>query len=111
MLSARWDQFDLGSALWIKPAATTKQRRLHRAPISTSAAASGQAVAAVPKSLIAKDVAIVDGEMDLPELVQIPFAMYLSSSAQHNPPTLRIATSLGDFIEETMGLLCDQVVN
>lgn len=33
-LGARWDQFDLEAAVWIKPAATTKQRRLHRAPQS-----------------------------------------------------------------------------
>jgi len=39
VLNARWDQFDLDAAVWIKPAATTKQRRLHRAPISTAAAA------------------------------------------------------------------------
>ncbi|MFN8831643.1 MAG: site-specific integrase [Labrys sp. (in: a-proteobacteria)] len=39
VLNARWDQFDLDAAVWIKPAATTKQRRLHRAPISVSAAA------------------------------------------------------------------------
>ena len=39
VLGARWDQFDLDGAVWIKPAATTKQRRLHRAPISASAAA------------------------------------------------------------------------
>jgi integrase len=36
---ARWDQFDPDAADWIKLAATTKQRRLHRAPISASAAA------------------------------------------------------------------------
>jgi integrase len=39
VLGARWDQFDLETAVWIKPAATTKQRRLHRVPISASAAA------------------------------------------------------------------------
>ncbi len=39
VLNARWDQFDLEAAVWIKPAATTKQRRLHRAPISAAAAA------------------------------------------------------------------------
>jgi hypothetical protein len=39
VLNARWDQFDLEAAVGIKPAATTKQRRLHRAPISASAAA------------------------------------------------------------------------
>ena len=39
VLNARWNQFDLEAAVWIKPAATTKQRCLHRAPISVSAAA------------------------------------------------------------------------
>ena len=39
VLNARWDQFDLDAAVWIKPAATTKHRRLHRTPISASAAA------------------------------------------------------------------------
>lgn len=34
VLNARWDQFDLDRAIWTKPAATTKQRRLHRTPIS-----------------------------------------------------------------------------
>lgn len=38
-LNARWDQFDLNRAVWTKPAATTKQRRLHRAPISRAAVA------------------------------------------------------------------------
>jgi integrase len=39
VLNARWDQFDLDAAVWTKPAANTKQHRLHRAPISASAAA------------------------------------------------------------------------
>jgi integrase len=39
VLNARWDQFDLDRAVWTKPAATTKQRRLHRAPISGVAVA------------------------------------------------------------------------
>ncbi len=39
MLCARWDQFDPDAADWIKPAATTKKRRLHRAPIGAPAAA------------------------------------------------------------------------
>jgi integrase len=34
VLKARWEQFELDRALWTKPAATTKQRRLHRTPIS-----------------------------------------------------------------------------
>ncbi len=39
VLNARWEQFDLEGAVWTKPAATTKQRRLHRAPISAAAVA------------------------------------------------------------------------
>lgn len=38
-LNARWEQFDLETAAWTKPAATTKQRRLHRAPLSGAAVA------------------------------------------------------------------------
>jgi integrase len=34
VLNARWEQFDFNRVVWTKPAATTKQRRLHRAPIS-----------------------------------------------------------------------------
>jgi integrase len=37
VLNARWEQFDLESGVWTKPAATTKQRRLHRAPLSGAA--------------------------------------------------------------------------
>ncbi len=37
VLNARWEQFDLEAAVWTKPAATTKQRRLHRAPLSAAA--------------------------------------------------------------------------
>ncbi|HBJ41052.1 MULTISPECIES: tyrosine-type recombinase/integrase [unclassified Hyphomonas] len=33
-LSATWDQFDSELKVWTKPAATTKQRRLHRVPVS-----------------------------------------------------------------------------
>lgn len=33
-LGARWDQFDSEFRIWTKPAATTKQRRLHRVPVS-----------------------------------------------------------------------------
>jgi integrase len=39
VLNARWDQFSLDAAVWTKPAATTKQRRLHRTPISGAAVA------------------------------------------------------------------------
>lgn len=33
-LNATWDQFDANLKIWTKPAATTKQRRLHRTPVS-----------------------------------------------------------------------------
>jgi integrase len=44
VLKARWDQFDLNRAVWTKPAATTKQRRLHRTPISGAAVALLRAI-------------------------------------------------------------------
>ncbi|MAN91584.1 tyrosine-type recombinase/integrase [uncultured Hyphomonas sp.] len=34
-LNATWSQFDRDLRIWTKPAATTKQRRLHRVPVST----------------------------------------------------------------------------
>ncbi|MBB6254115.1 tyrosine-type recombinase/integrase [Nitrospirillum iridis] len=37
VLSARWDQFDLTSGLWVKPGATTKQKTEHRVPLSAPA--------------------------------------------------------------------------
>lgn len=36
-LGARWDQFDPSLRVWVKPAATTKQRREHRVPLSSMA--------------------------------------------------------------------------
>ena len=37
VLNARWDQFDLKEGVWTKPASTTKQRKLHRVPLSAPA--------------------------------------------------------------------------
>ena len=37
VLNARWDMFDLEAGVWTKPAAYTKQRRLHRVPLSERA--------------------------------------------------------------------------
>jgi integrase len=37
VLSARWEQFDLGAGIWIKPGATTKQKTDHRVPLSAPA--------------------------------------------------------------------------
>jgi integrase len=39
VLGATWDMFDLGAGVWTKPAATTKQGRLHRVPLSAPALA------------------------------------------------------------------------
>lgn len=37
VLSATWDQFDLNRGYWTKPAASVKQKRLHRVPLSSQA--------------------------------------------------------------------------
>jgi integrase len=37
VLKATWDQFDLSGGLWTKPAASVKQARVHRVPLSTVA--------------------------------------------------------------------------
>ena len=37
VLSATWDQFDLERGVWIKPSSHTKQKRLHRVPLSGAA--------------------------------------------------------------------------
>lgn len=47
---ARFEQFDLEYGVWVKPAATTKQRRTHRLPLSGAVIALVRAQrAAVPK--------------------------------------------------------------
>lgn len=37
VLGATWDQFNLDEGIWTKPAATTKQRKLHRVPLNGTA--------------------------------------------------------------------------
>jgi integrase len=37
LLHARWADIDLSAATWSKPAASTKQKRLHRLPLSAEA--------------------------------------------------------------------------
>jgi integrase len=37
VLGAKWEQFDLAAGVWTKPASTTKQRKLHRVPLSPQA--------------------------------------------------------------------------
>jgi integrase len=39
VLSATWDQFDLHAGVWTKPSAHTKQRQVHRVPLSAAAQA------------------------------------------------------------------------
>jgi integrase len=45
VLSMRWDQLDLVAGVWTKPAATTKQNKVHRVPLS------GPAVTVLKKRL------------------------------------------------------------
>jgi integrase len=37
LLAARWSDFDLGTGVWTKPGATTKQKTAHRVPLSAAA--------------------------------------------------------------------------
>ncbi|AKM09320.1 tyrosine-type recombinase/integrase [Croceicoccus naphthovorans] len=37
VLAARWEQFDLDAGVWTKPGSTTKQKTLHRVPLSAPA--------------------------------------------------------------------------
>jgi integrase len=37
VLSARWEDIDLETGTWVKPASTTKQKRLHQVPLSPEA--------------------------------------------------------------------------
>lgn len=37
VLNATWDMFDLQEGIWTKPSAHTKQRRVHRVPLSSPA--------------------------------------------------------------------------
>jgi len=39
VLAMRWEQLDLGAGVWTKPAATTKQNKTHRVPLSPPAVA------------------------------------------------------------------------
>jgi integrase len=39
VLAATWDQFDLDAGVWTKPSSHTKQKKLHRIPLSTPAVA------------------------------------------------------------------------
>ena len=37
VISAKWDQFDLVNGIWTKPSAHTKQKKIHRVPLSAPA--------------------------------------------------------------------------
>ena len=47
VFNAKWEQFDLDEGVWTKPAATTKQAKLHRVPLSA------------PALLLLKDIHVV----------------------------------------------------
>lgn len=59
---ARWDQFDDALRIWTKPAATTKQKKLHRVPVS-----------AAVTELLQKRRAGADGEWVFPSYTGAPF--------------------------------------
>jgi len=44
VVKATWDQFDLEQGVWTKPSAHTKQKRIHRAPLTPRALAMLQAL-------------------------------------------------------------------
>jgi integrase len=37
VLAATWDQFDLDTGVWVKPSSHTKQKKMHRVPLSAPA--------------------------------------------------------------------------
>ena len=37
LLKATWDQFDLKAGIWTKPSSHTKQKRIHRVPLTPHA--------------------------------------------------------------------------
>jgi len=47
VVGAKWSQFDLDSGLWVKPAATTKQKKEHRVPLAEAAVEVLKAIKAV----------------------------------------------------------------
>lgn len=67
-----------------------------------SAATSGTAIAAVPKSLIGNDVAIVDNHGALPKLKTIAFAIYRGDHADQHSDISPIIETMSDFIEDKM---------
>jgi integrase len=54
VLSATWGQFDLDSGVWSKPAASTKQNKLHRVPLSDAARTLLNDMQAAAKAELAK---------------------------------------------------------
>jgi integrase len=50
VLNAQWEQFDIEAGVWIKPAATTKQKLEHRVPLSAPARQLLQAILAAERA-------------------------------------------------------------
>jgi len=60
-LNVRWEQFDLDSGVWTKPAATTKQKRLQRVPIS---GATAQLLRALHSTVLADHLWVFPGNAE-----------------------------------------------
>lgn len=55
VLKARWDQFDLEAGIWTKPGATTKQKTVHRVPLSAPACQLLSEISAEAEKEVARD--------------------------------------------------------
>jgi integrase len=85
-LAARWRDFDAGSCTWVKPASTTKQRKLHRVPLSAAA----QAVLAQLVERLAPDEAPPDAYVFGPALIHRVRSTWEAVRAEAGLPGLRL---------------------
>lgn len=72
-----------------------------------ASAASGQAVTVIPKSLLKKDVVIVDREASLPKLNEIRYAIYKAGHVAAKPELNAIIDTLSDYMQDRMGKMLD----
>jgi integrase len=73
VLGATWDMFDLENGIWTKPSAHTKQRRLHRVPLSAPAL-----------GLLAE---IHDESLRRSQADRVPMSLYVFPGADGKPLT------------------------
>lgn len=64
VLRATWGQFDLVNAIWVKPASHTKQRRIHRVPLTSPALGLLKARAVATGERHAADDLVFPGRRD-----------------------------------------------